>query len=103
MLVSFVEAFNSGILRPVALTAATVSGVATPLLTCLLGTGDARFSALDCIEFCRPLDIAGRPTFGAGDDRATPFDSANVLRIGDEAKEGDIAIEVTVLFLLRQC
>jgi hypothetical protein len=92
----------SGILRPVVVAAGPASGVPTPLPPCLLGAGDGRFSAPDCIEFCRPLDIAGRPPFaGAGDDREAVFESGNVLRIGDEAREGDCAIEVTVLFLFR--
>lgn len=101
-LASFVEAFTSGMLRPMALVAGPRSGVPTVLPPCLLGTGDDRFSMPECIEFCLPLDTGGLPTLvGAGEDRAVVFESGNVLRIGDEANEGDIAIDVTVLFLFR--
>jgi hypothetical protein len=52
------------------------------------------------VEFCLPLAAASLPPFVVGGvARPVAFTSVNVLRIGDEAIDGDIATEVTVLFL----
>ena len=84
-------------LRPVMVAAVPRSGVPTELPFCF-DVEVSRclvFSTIDCVEFCLALDVTGLPFVGAGDPR---FVSGNVLRIGEEAIDGDMA-EVTVLFL----
>jgi hypothetical protein len=99
---SFIEAFTSVIVFPVTTAAAARSGVPATVPFCFVGAGDAPFSTVVCIEFCLPFAVAGFPPFaGAGEDRPDAFVSGNVLRMGEEASDGDIAIEVTVLFLTR--
>jgi hypothetical protein len=68
----------------------------------LLEAADAvGFSRMECVEFCLALDDCGLPPFvGGGEDFCDNLDSGNVVRIGEEARDGDIAVEVTVLFLL---
>jgi hypothetical protein len=59
------------------------------------------FSRRECVEFCLALDDCGLPPFvGGGEDFCANLDSGNVVRIGEDAKDGDIAVEVMVLFLL---
>jgi len=95
------DAFTSGMLFPVTAAAAAKSGVPAELPFCF-DVDDSRclaFSTTDCVEFCLALAEAGLPPFvGAGDPRPNAFVSGNVLRIGEEAIEGDM-LEVTVLFL----
>ena len=54
----------------------------------------------DCVEFCLALIEVGLPFVGGGVPVDAGFVSGNVLRMGEEAKDGDIAVEFTVLFLL---
>ena len=87
-------------LRPVTVAAAPRSGVSTELPFCF-DVEDSRclaFSTTDCVEFCLALDEAGLPFVGAGDTRPVAFVSGNVLRMGEEAIDGDMA-EFMVLFL----
>jgi hypothetical protein len=57
---------------------------------------------MECVEFCLALDDCGLPPFvGGGEDFCANLDSGNVVRMGEEAKDGDIAVDVTVLFLSR--
>lgn len=100
---SFNEAFNSGMIRPVVLAVARRS--ATAAIFCLFEADDAgrclAASVIDGIEFCLARDEAGLlPFVGIGDARPIAFESGNVLRMGDEASDGDIAMDVTVLFLV---
>lgn len=106
--VSFIDALISGILRPVMVAAIPRSGVPKVLPFCLFDAEDKgrcrALSRIDCVEFCRALDDTGLlPFVGIGDALATAFESGNVLRIGDEAMDGDIAKEFTVLFLFGIC
>ena len=56
-------------------------------------------STIECVEFCLPLGATGRTPFvGGGDIRPRDFGSGKVLRMGEEAMDGDMA-DVTVLFL----
>jgi hypothetical protein len=95
------DAFTSGIVFPVTVAAAARSGVPAELPFCF-DVEDSRclaFSTTDCVEFCLALEEAGLPPFvGAGDPRPNAFVSGNVLRIGEEAIDGDM-FEVMVLFL----
>jgi hypothetical protein len=62
-------------------------------------------SMTDCVEFCLALAIVFRlPFVGTGEARPKVFESAKVLCIGEEAREGDIAFEwiVAVLVMNRQ-
>ena len=97
--VSFDIAFTSGMLLPVAIAAESRSGVEVPLgfdtEFCLAGS-----AATDWVEFCLARDEAGLPFAGRGDTRPEVFVSGNVLRIGEEAIDGDIAFDVIVLFLV---
>ena len=87
-------------LRPVASAAGLRSGVLVPFALwdtedCLAG------SAVDWVEFCLARDEAGLPPFvGGGEARPVTFESGKVVRIGEDASEGDIATDVTVLFLI---
>lgn len=107
--VSFMEALISSIVRPVIFTAAERSGVPTPFPFCLFGAGDEGrvmpFSTTDWVEFCLPFvgAILVPPFIVGGVACPVFFISGNVLRTGEEAIEGDIAIEVTVLFLKEFC
>jgi hypothetical protein len=89
---------TSGILLPVTTAAAARSGVLAIVPFCLPEVVAGGFSTIDCVEFCLALDEAGLPFVGGGVSFASAFDSGNVVRIGEEASEGDIT-EVTVLFL----
>lgn len=61
--------------------------------------GRRAVSAIDCTEFCLALAEAGLAPFaGAGDARTGGLISGNVVRIGEDANEGDIAA-VAALFL----
>jgi hypothetical protein len=87
-------------LRPVMVAAVPRSGVRTELPFCF-DVEDSRcwaFSTIDCVEFCLARDVAGLPFVGAGDPRPVAFESGNVLRMGEEAIDGDMA-EFMVLFL----
>jgi hypothetical protein len=97
--ISFVAGLTSGMLFPITTAAAIRSGV--PLLFCLFDATDgARFSATDCVEFCLPLTTAGlEAVVGGGDGFFTMLLSGKVLRIGEDANDGDMAIEDTVPFL----
>ena len=88
---------TSGIFLPVTIAAAARSGVPATVPFCLLEAVVGGFSTIDCVEFCLALDEAGLPFVGGGVSFGA-FDSGNVLRIGEEAIEGDIT-DVTVLFL----
>jgi hypothetical protein len=83
-------------------TTAERSGVPAPLRFCLFGAGDAGripFSNTDWVEFCLPFEAVGLPFVAGGVALPVVLISGNVLRIGEEAIEGDIATDVTVLFL----
>jgi hypothetical protein len=100
---SFIEAFTSGRIRPVMLAAAPRSGAAVTF--CLFEADEGgrclAVSVIDWAEFCLARDEACLPPFaGRGDARRVAFESGNVLRMGDEASDGDIATDVTVLFLV---
>jgi len=87
-------------LRPVMAAAVPRSGVPTELPFCF-EVEDSRclaFSTIDWVEFCLALDEAGLPFVGAGEPRPVTFVSGNVLRIGEDAIDGDMA-EFMVLFL----
>lgn len=48
-------------------------------------------SALDCIEFCRARDDAGRgAALGPGDARAGTFGSGNAPMTGEDVMDGDM-------------
>lgn len=101
---SFVEDLTSGRdVRPLAGAAAPRSGVLEELP---LDFPDAARSSLcrllsmmDWVEFCLALDEGGLPPLiGCGEPLPVGFKSGKVLRIGEEANDGDIA-DVIVLFL----
>jgi hypothetical protein len=92
------DVLTSGIDLPVASAATSRFGVDVPL--CLLDATDgALLSFIDCSEFCLPRPVGLLLLVGGGDGREGLI-SGNVLRIGEDASEGDIA-DVTVPFLFR--
>ena len=86
---------TSDTVRPVAIAATSRLGVEVPL-GLLEATDAGLFSCIDCVEFCLAREVAGLPF--AGGDTLVIFVSGKVLRIGEDAMDGDIA-DVTVLFL----
>ena len=97
---SFMVTLTSGTLLPVTAAAAPRSGVPTVLPFGLCAEDGGGFSTIEWVEFCLALDDAGLPPFvGGGDGFPVTLDSGNVVRMGEEAKDGDIAAELTVLFL----
>ena len=98
--VSFMVVLTSNMLRPVTPATGLRSGVLAPFALCETEDGLIG-STIELVEFCLARDEAGRPPFvGAGDTRPVNFDSGNVVRIGEDAIEGDMATDVTVLFLI---
>jgi len=95
-------AFTSGMLRPVTTAATPRSGVPTILPFSLLNAADAAgFSRIECVELCLALEDCGLPPFvGGGEGFCASLDSGNVVLMGEDARDGDIAVEVIVLFLL---
>lgn len=95
---SFTELFTSVIVRPTATAVTSGLGVEVPF-----GLFDADdvglLSTTDCVEFCLARGAAGLPPFVGGGDGLLSFESGKVFRMGEEAIAGDIAFDVTVLFL----
>ena len=96
----------SGRIRPVVLAGAETSGVGTAFVFGLFDAADdglcLEFSTVDCVEFCLPLATEGLTLPFVAGEGARPLSlvSGKVARIGEEAMDGDIAMDVTVLFLL---
>jgi len=107
VLLSFIVALTSGILFAVRTATGARSGVPGALPFGLIDAEDGRraVSASDCTEFCLALTEAGLVAIpGAGEPRPGGLIiSGNVLRMGEDANDGDIAVEVTVLFLFLAC
>lgn len=74
-----------------------------PFPFCLFDADDVgrwrALSTMDCVEFCLALEDTGLPFGAAGEPGATGLGSATVVGTGEEATEGDMAIEFMVLFL----
>ena len=95
----------SGRIRPVVLAGAEAFGVATAFGFGLFDAADdgrcLAFSTADCVEFCLPLATVGLPPPLMTGEGARPLSlvSGKVGLIGEDAIDGDMAIDVTVLFL----
>jgi hypothetical protein len=101
---SFIVALTSGMERPVTPATLPSSGVPIMVPFGLLDEEDegrARaFSTIDCVEFCLALAAAGLPPFvGTGEMRPRLFESAKLLWMGDEAKDGDMALDIVTAVL----
>jgi len=97
----------SGRIRPVVLVGVGTSGVPTAFEFGLFDAADdgrcLEFSVANCcVEFCLPFACAGLPPPFVTGEGARPliFVSGKVARMGEEAIDGDIAIDVIVLFLI---